>query len=90
MLIHHMQQVDTENEMIESGRNLLQEARTMAFLVMQTYFPDLGSIDEITCCNCRNFVDRGCAGRCLDFHGVIDCMVNIAINGPMAQSMLNS
>jgi hypothetical protein len=90
MLNHHSQEVESEiDDLIGSEKTLLlSEARAMALLVMDTYFPSIDDLDDITCLNCQSFIN--CGGKRLDFNGVIECMVNKAIHGTDNPDQLGS
>jgi hypothetical protein len=83
MLIDHREEVESKVEdLIEySKKHLLSESRAMALLALDTFFPHINSQGDISCINCKNYVDSVCGGKLLDFHGVINCMVNTAIHG---------
>ncbi len=65
----------------QSKKVLLSEARAIAILAFDTFFPNITDQNEISCWNCMNYVNGICAGKRLDYHGVIDCMVSMAIHG---------
>ena len=60
---------------------LSREARAMALLIVDSYFPCADKPGDISCPHCQSYVDRLCSGRGLDYYGAIKCMVNKAIIG---------
>jgi hypothetical protein len=75
------QKVEVEN-LIDYGKALLsREARAMALLLIDTYFPCIAKPGDISCRNCQSYVNLVCSGKRLDYQGVIECMVNKAIHG---------
>ena len=78
MLSHNRQKIVSEiDDLLQSERHLLfSEARALAHLVMDTYFPSLSEADDVTCWNCQSYISRVCIGKGLDFNDVIECLVN--------------
>jgi len=60
---------------------LVREARAMALLLVDNYFPCADKQADISCRNCQSFVNRLCSGKGLGYYGAIECMVNKAIIG---------
>jgi hypothetical protein len=63
------------------GEVLISEARVMALMALDSFFPNIRHEGDIVCYNCERYLSRICDGKDLGFEGVIECMVKMAISG---------
>jgi hypothetical protein len=82
MTTDHREEVESQaDNLIEcSEKLLLSEARAMALLVFDTFFPCINDQDDISCWNCKSYENGVCGGKRLDFQGVIQCMLKKVIH----------
>ncbi len=82
MIIDHKEKVEVKNPVNYGKVVLSREARAMGQLLFDAYFLRIDKPEDISCGNCQSYVNHDCSGKSLDFHKIVDCMVNKAIYGP--------
>ncbi len=81
MIVNRKRKVEVTN-LIDYEKELLsREARAIAMLLIDTYFPCVDNPGDISCRNCQSYANLTCSGKSLGYHGAIECMVNKAIHG---------